>query len=122
MAFTKISDTLGFDEPGVLRFIRNSSILRSIPLGEKMSTAVRRAIAQHPVGNEKPEPDRLWFDFSSGERIRTTDLRVMSKDPKSVPFVRRVLQTLAIASSAGVSQTGERWFSQRVARHAAVVD
>jgi hypothetical protein len=46
----------------------------------------------------------------------------MSKDPKSVPFVRRVLQTLAIASSAGVSQTGERWFSQRVARHAAVVD
>ena len=49
--------------------------------------------------------------FSSGEWIRTTDLRVMSKDPESVPFVRRVLQ---------ISQTDERWFL--LARHAAVVD
>ena len=47
----------------------------------------------------------------SGERIRTTDLRVMSKDPESVPFVRRVLQ---------ISQTDERWFL--LARHAAIVD
>jgi hypothetical protein len=29
---------------------------------------------------------------SSGERIRTTDLRVMSQNPESVPFVHRVLQ------------------------------
>jgi len=39
-----------------------------------MSTAVRQA-------NEKPEPDGLWFDFSSGEWIRTTDLRVMRDFP-----------------------------------------
>ena len=73
-----------------------------------MSTAVRRA-------NEKPEPNGLWFTLSSGEWIRypfgtlTTDLRVMSKNPESVPFVRRVLQT---------SQTGERWLL--LARHAAI--
>ena len=42
------------------------------------------------------------------------DLRVskcplgMSKTPESVPFVQRVLQTLARAASAGVSQTNER--------------
>ena len=48
---------------------------------------------------------------SSGEWIRTTDLRVMSDFPESVPFVRRVLQ---------ISQTDERWFL--LARHAAVVD
>jgi hypothetical protein len=35
----------------------------------------------------------------------------MSKDPESVPFVRRVMQ---------ISQTGERWFT--LARHAAIVD
>ena len=29
---------------------------------------------------------------SSGEWIRTTDLRVMSQNPESVPFVRRALQ------------------------------
>ena len=51
------------------------------------------------------------FGNSSGEWIRTTDLRVMSKDPESVPFVRRVLQ---------ISQTGERWLL--LARHAAIVD
>ena len=49
------------------------------------------------------------FGNSSGEWIRTTDLRVMSKNPESVPFVRRVLQ---------ISQTGERWFL--LARHAAI--
>ena len=98
IAFTKVSDTLGFDEPGELRFIRNSSIF------EKMSTAVRQA-------NEKPEPDGLWFTLSSGEWIRTTDLRVMSQNPESVLFVRRVLQ---------ISQTDERWF--KLAGHAAVVD
>jgi hypothetical protein len=35
----------------------------------------------------------------------------MSKDPESVPFVRRVLQ---------ISQTDERWFT--LARHVAIVD
>ncbi|OJX40213.1 MAG: hypothetical protein BGO78_14650 [Chloroflexi bacterium 44-23] len=58
------------DKPGELRFTpsANSSIFG------KMSTAVRQA-------NEKPEPYGLWFDFSSGEWIRTTDLRVMRDFP-----------------------------------------
>jgi len=51
------------------------------------------------------------LENSSGESIRTTDLRVMSNASESVPFVRRVLQ---------ISQTDERWFL--LARHAAVVD
>ena len=51
------------------------------------------------------------LENSSGEWIRTTDLRVMSNAPESVPFVRRVLQ---------ISQTDERWLL--LARHAAVVD
>ena len=51
------------------------------------------------------------FRNSSGEWIRTTDLRVMSKNPESVPFVRQVMQ---------ISQTGEHWFL--LALHAAVVD
>jgi len=49
--------------------------------------------------------------MSSGAQIRTEDLLVMSQNPESVPFVRRVLQ---------ISQTDERWFL--LARHAAVVD
>src|SRR5690606_36913526 len=65
MALAKESETFDFDVPGELRFIRYSSIFG------RMSTAVRRA-------NEKREPGGLWFDFSSGEWIRTTDLRVMS--------------------------------------------
>jgi hypothetical protein len=32
------------------------------------------------------------LENSSGERIRTTDLWVMSNNPESVPFVRRVKQ------------------------------
>jgi hypothetical protein len=51
-------------ELGVLRFIEKPSD------SEKNSTAVRRA-------NEKPEPDGLWFTLSSGEWIRTTDLRII---------------------------------------------
>ena len=51
------------------------------------------------------------LENSSGEWIRTTDFRVMSKNPESVPFVRRVLQFI---------QTDERWFL--LARHAAVVN
>ena len=53
IALAKESETLDFDVPGELRFIRNSSIFG------KMSTAVRQA-------NEKPEPDGLWFALSSG--------------------------------------------------------
>ena len=68
MALAKESETLDFDVPGELRFIRNSSIFG------KMSTAARRA-------NQKPEPDGLWFTLSSGEWIRTTDLRVMRDFP-----------------------------------------
>jgi hypothetical protein len=48
---------------------------------------------------------------SSGEWIRTTDLRVMSQNPESVPFVRRVLQ---------FSKPDERWFN--LAGHATVVN
>ena len=72
MALAKESETFDFDVPGELRFIRNSSIFG------KMSTAVRQARDCGPLGNEKPEPDGLWFTLSSGEWIRTTDLRVMS--------------------------------------------
>jgi len=41
--------------------------------------------------NEKPEPDGLWFDFSSGEWIRTTDLRVMSDFPDFGTFFTQAL-------------------------------
>ena len=51
------------------------------------------------------------LENSSGERIRTTDLRVMSQNPESVPFVRRALQ---------ISRPDELWLL--LARHAAVVD
>ena len=32
------------------------------------------------------------LENSSGAQIRTEDLRVMSQNPESVPFVRRALQ------------------------------
>ena len=92
MALDKESETLDFDVPGELRFIRNSSIFG------KMSTAVRRARVCGPLGNEKPEPDGLWFltpckgfDSSSGEWIRTTDLRVMSPTSYLCSTPHRVL-------------------------------
>ena len=44
----------------------------------------------------------------------------MSKNPESVPVVRRVLQTLALPARASVSQTDERWL--KLARHTAIVD
>jgi len=47
--------------------------------------------------------------LSSGEWIRTTDLRLMSNAPESVLFVRPVLQ---------ISKPDERWFLP--AWHAAV--
>src|SRR5690606_26123611 len=48
---------------------------------------------------------------SSGEWIRTTDLRVMSQNPESVPFVRRALQ---------ISRPDELWST--LAGHAAVAN
>ncbi|MBE0688108.1 MAG: hypothetical protein IH585_19095 [Anaerolineaceae bacterium] len=69
-----------------------------------------------PNGEERKD-DLPYFYIKygggGGEWNRTTDLQViqcplgMSKDPESVLFVRRVLQTLAIVSSAGVSQIDE---------------
>lgn len=64
------------------------------------------------------------FDLvaGSGQRplkwIRTTDPRVISQNPESVPFVRRALQTLVPAPSAGVSRPDEHW--SMLAGHAAV--
>jgi len=49
------------------------------------------------------------LENSSGGAIRTHDLRVMSQNPESVPFVRWVLQ---------ISEPDECWFT--LARHAAV--
>ena len=51
------------------------------------------------------------LDNSSGEWIRTTDLRVMSQNPESVPFVRQALQ---------ISRPDELWST--LAGHAAVAD
>jgi hypothetical protein len=63
---------------------------------------------QHMFKPKTPISERP--DYSSGGWIRTTnDLRVMSKIPESVPFVRRVMQ---------ISQTDEPWFL--LARHAAI--
>ena len=74
------------DELSVLRFTPkvHRRVKKSSSFG-KRSTVVRRA-------NKKPEYLVLWFLLGSGERIRTTDLRVMSKHLESVLFVRRVLQ------------------------------
>jgi len=98
MAFDMESVNFLFDELRVLRFIEKSSD------SEKNSTAVRRV-------NEKPEYIVLWFLPSSGEWIRTTDLRVMSQNPESVPFVRRALQ---------ISRPDELW--SMLAGHAAVAN
>jgi hypothetical protein len=82
MALAKDSETLDFDVPGELRFTPKAhSRARNSSIFGKMSTAVRQARDCGPLGNEKPEPDGLWFDFSSGEWIRTTDLRVMREEP-----------------------------------------
>ncbi len=51
------------------------------------------------------------LDNSSGEWIRNTDLRVMSKNPESVPVVRRALQ---------FSRPAELWST--LAGHAAVAN
>ena len=63
----------------------------------------------------KPKTPKIGrLENSSGEWTGfnpTTDLRVMSNAPESVPFVRRVLQ---------ISQSDTRWFT--LTRHAAVVD
>jgi hypothetical protein len=100
MAFTKVSDTLGFDEPDELRFtpkvhrrVRNSSISQSVPVGGKINRCAPGSRLRS-FGKRKTRASRsiplgtgLWFDFSSGERtvyplgIRTTDLRVMRDFP-----------------------------------------
>ena len=51
------------------------------------------------------------FLKGSGEWIRTTDLRVMSQNPESVPFVRRALQ---------ISRPDELWST--LAGHATVAN
>jgi hypothetical protein len=64
------------------------------------------------IRKKNKRSDHMGASFiSSGAQIRTEDLLVMSQNPESVPFVRRVLQ---------ISQTDERWFL--LARHAAIVD
>ncbi len=78
MAFDMESVNFLFDELRVLRFIEKSSVY------EKISTAVRRV-------NEKPEYIVLWFSLSSGEWIRTTDLRVMSDFPDFGTFFTQAL-------------------------------
>ena len=124
MALAKDRETLDFDvhselrsTPKVHRRVRNSSISQSVPVGGKINRCAPGSRLRS-FGKRKTRASRsiplgtgLWFTLSSGERIRTTDLRVMSKNPESVPFVRRVRH---------ISQTSERWFS--LARHAAIVD
>ena len=63
--FWKPSMAVEMDKHRVLRFIEKTSVYG------KVSTAVRWV-------NEKPEYIVPWFSLSSGEWIRTTDLRVMS--------------------------------------------
>jgi len=58
-------------EPGEQWFIIKSSD------SKMLATSVRAA-------NKKPEYCVLWFLLSSGERIRTTDLRVMRVKPEIV--------------------------------------
>ena len=87
------------------------------------NTCTERSAVQCRYGGWTQKPPGWPFSRSlavdsSGGWIRTNDLRVMSQKPESVLFVRRVLQTLAPAASAGVSQTGERWFL--LARHVAI--
>ena len=94
MALAKESETLDFDVPGELRFtpkvhrrVRNSSISRSVPVGGKIYRCAPGSRLRS-FGKRKTRASRniplgtgLWFDFSSGEWIRTTDLRVMRDFP-----------------------------------------
>ena len=72
-AFERFMDVFFLDELRVLRFMRNP-----FKFGIS-STTVRLAM-------KKPELRVLWFLLSSGERIRTTDLRVMRVEPEIVTF------------------------------------
>ena len=72
-AFERLIDVFFFDELRVLRFMINPSKFRV------SSTTVRLEM-------KKPELRVLWFLLSSGERIRTTDLRVMRVEPEIVTF------------------------------------
>ena len=91
MALAKDRETLDFDVPGELRFtpkvhrrVRNSSISRSVPVGGKINRCAPGSRLRS-FGKRKTRASRsiplgtgLWFTLSSGEWIRTTDLRVMS--------------------------------------------
>jgi hypothetical protein len=55
------------------------------------SAPMKAVFAPHALGKQKPEPDGLWFTLSSGERIRTTDLRVMSDFPGFGTFFTQAL-------------------------------
>jgi hypothetical protein len=70
------------------------------------------------IKSERQSPQRHDFFNGCSSMTRTYDLRVMSKDPESVPFVRRALQTPPGTCRTNVSQTDERWLL--LARHAAV--
>ena len=94
MALAKDRETLDFDvhselrsTPKVHRRVRNSSISRSVPVGGKINRCAPGSRLRS-FGKRKTRASRsiplgtgLWFDFSSGEWIRTTDLRVMREEP-----------------------------------------
>ena len=68
----KPSTDLEMDKPGALWF--TPKVHRSV----RKSSVFQNIQPQHAGLSQKPEPGELWFLFSSGEWIRTTDLRVMS--------------------------------------------
>ena len=91
MALAKDRETLDFDvhselrsTPKVHRRVRNSSISQSVPVGGKINRCAPGSRLRS-FGKRKTRASRsiplgtgLWFTLSSGEWIRTTDLRVMS--------------------------------------------
>lgn len=74
IAFDNRIDVCEFFEPGEQWFIFKSSD------SKMLATSVRAA-------NKKPEYCVLWFLLNSGERIRTTDLRVMKYLPDFGAFL-----------------------------------
>ena len=97
----------------------NQKTLNSIPKGSGLSPEARngrdtsQGYSPVPTKRVKQLKVKTTFRsfFSSGEPIRTTDLRVMSQNPESVPFVRRALQ---------ISRPDELWST--LAGHAAVAN
>ena len=62
-------------------------------------------------GRAKEDNKKKRRSIRAAGETKATDYWVLSQDPESVPFVRRVLQT---------SQTDERWST--LAGHVAVID